>query len=164
MLHLQHQHHLSDNYMYILWISSSFNRFHHHDEQHHDEQHHSHHDQGCKRPGDDIDDNKSKSYWDGRERQGEVKKIWFLFQSKYISILNCLSFVLCIRWASMTKRTRLLWGNAFVENFLPIFIFLSFSSLLLYQAMKLCDQNIFIWLPTIFGILERSMTENKQQL
>ena len=41
--------------------------------------------QGCKWSWNDINGNKSKPHWDGRERPGEVKTIFLIFSIKCIS-------------------------------------------------------------------------------
>ena len=78
--------------------------------------------QGRKQFGDDLNDDESQPHRDGRERQGEVKKLDLLPLSKYISRGKSFIFV---RWASMIKKTRLLWGNSFDED-LQFFALLSF--------------------------------------
>ena len=57
-------------------------------------------------------------------------------------------FDICFpRWASMTRRTRPPWENAFVE----IFYFFMFLSLFLYQTMELPSQTPNIYLQTFQG-------------
>ena len=108
----------------------------HHHSYHH-QYHHLHHCQGREWSWDDLNDNKSKPHWDGRERQGEVKKIWFSVLIKKYFYLKRFYICLKIGEHSWQGGPDCCEGMHLLRIFYH-FIFLSSRSLFLYQTMELC--------------------------
>ena len=94
--------------------------------------------------------------WSRASGWGQKNMIFSFDQNVFL--IDKVLYLSQTRWAFMTRRTRLLWGNAFVENFLPFYIPI-FTLFIFIPNHGIVFLRIY--LPTLFDIPQSIWDENQ---